>query len=135
MARAYWVVCYRSISNPVARDEYTKLAVPAVLAGGGRFLARGNPAKTYEAGIDQRTVLVEFDSLTQAIATHDGPGYQDITGNVTAEELVSFKEKHPVESIWAALQPPFSFSWYSASRFGDQAVVPLLSQSRNNLAL
>ena len=51
MARAYWVVCYRSISNPVARDEYTKLAVPAVLAGGGRFLARGNPAKTYEAGI------------------------------------------------------------------------------------
>jgi uncharacterized protein (DUF1330 family) len=58
MAKAYWVVCYRSISNPAARDEYAKLAVPAVLAAGGRFLARGNPAKTYDDGVDQRTVMV-----------------------------------------------------------------------------
>ena len=67
--------------------------------------------------------------LFRKLSSHIG---HDITGNVTAEELVSFKEKHPVESIWAALQPPFSFS---VSRFGDQAVVPLVSQSRNNLAL
>ena len=76
MARAYWVVCYRSISDPAAREEYTKLAGPSVLAAGGRLLARGYPAKTYEGGIDQRTVLVEFDSLAQAIAAHDSPGYQ-----------------------------------------------------------
>jgi uncharacterized protein (DUF1330 family) len=76
MAKAYWVVCYRSISDPAARDAYTKLAVPAVLASGGRFLARGLPAKTYEGGIDQRTVLVEFDSLAQAIAAHESSGYQ-----------------------------------------------------------
>ena len=63
-------------SDPVARDEYTKLAIPAVLASGGRFLARGAPAKTYEGGINQRTVLVEFDSLAQAIAAHDSPAYQ-----------------------------------------------------------
>ena len=47
MAKAYWIVCYRSISDPAARDAYTKLAVPAVLASGGRFLARRFPAKTY----------------------------------------------------------------------------------------
>jgi uncharacterized protein (DUF1330 family) len=76
MAKAYWVVCYRSISDPAAREAFTKLAVPAVLAAGGRFLARGNPAKTYEGGIDQRTVLIEFDSLDKAIAAHDSPGYQ-----------------------------------------------------------
>jgi uncharacterized protein (DUF1330 family) len=90
MAKAYWVVCYRSISDPVARDEYTKLAVPAVLAGGGRFVARGGPAKTYEAGIDQRTVLVEFDNLAQAIATHDSPGYQAalaVLGNAAEREM------------------------------------------------
>ncbi len=46
MAKAYWVVCYRSISNPAAREAYSKLGVPAVLAAGGRFLARGMPAKT-----------------------------------------------------------------------------------------
>ena len=55
MAKAYWVVCYRSISDPAARDAYTKLAVPAVLASGGQFLARGLPAKTYEGGINERT--------------------------------------------------------------------------------
>jgi uncharacterized protein (DUF1330 family) len=67
MAKAYWVVCYRKISDPAARDAYTRLAVPAVLASGGRYPARGDPAKTYEGGIDQRTVVVEFDSLAQAI--------------------------------------------------------------------
>jgi uncharacterized protein (DUF1330 family) len=76
MAKAYWVVCYRSISDPAALDEYANLAGPGVRAGGGRLLARGLPAKTYEAGIDQRTVLIEFDNLAQAVATHDGPSYQ-----------------------------------------------------------
>ena len=76
MAKAYWVVCYRSISDPTAREAYSKLGVPAVLAAGGRFLARGMPAKTYESGIEERTVLIEFDSLAQAIAAHDGPDYK-----------------------------------------------------------
>lgn len=76
MAKAYWIGCYRSISNPGALAEYAKLAGPAILAGGGRFLARGGVAKTYEAGLDQRTVLIEFDSVAQAIAAHDSPGYQ-----------------------------------------------------------
>jgi uncharacterized protein (DUF1330 family) len=62
-AKAYWIVCYRFISDRAARDAYTQLAVPAVLASGGRFLARGLPTRTYEGGIDERTVLIEFDSL------------------------------------------------------------------------
>src|SRR5262249_57328682 len=36
-AKAYWVVCYRSISDPRARENYSKLGAPAVLAAGGRF--------------------------------------------------------------------------------------------------
>jgi uncharacterized protein (DUF1330 family) len=38
---------------------------------------RGTPAKTYENGLDQRTVVVEFDSLEKAIAAHGSPGYQE----------------------------------------------------------
>ena len=67
MAKAYWVVCYRSIRNPDALAAYAKIAGPAVQAGGGRFLVRGTPAKTYEGGLNQRTVVVEFDSLDKAI--------------------------------------------------------------------
>ena len=77
MAKAYWIVTYRSISKPDALAAYAKLAGPAVLAAGGKFLVRGTPAKTYEAGLNQRTVVVEFPSLQQALATHDGAGYQE----------------------------------------------------------
>lgn len=77
MAKAYWISCYRSIKNPDALAAYAKLAAPAILAAGGRFLVRGMPAKTYESGFNQRTVVVEFDSLASANAAHDGPGYQE----------------------------------------------------------
>ena len=76
MAKAYWIACYRSVSNPAALADYAKLAGPAITASGGRILARCGTAKTYEAGIDQRTVLIEFDSVAQAIAAHDSPAYQ-----------------------------------------------------------
>ena len=76
MAKAYWVVCYRLISDPTAREKYSKLGGPAVLAAGGRFLTRGIPAKTYEHGVKEHTVVIEFDSLAQAVAAHDGPAYQ-----------------------------------------------------------
>jgi uncharacterized protein (DUF1330 family) len=76
MAKAYWICFYRSISNPDALAAYAKLAGPAIQAGGGRFLARGGVAKTYEAGLNQRTVLIEFDSVERAVAAHDSAGYQ-----------------------------------------------------------
>jgi uncharacterized protein (DUF1330 family) len=76
MAKAYWVATYRSISDPAALAEYAKLAGPAIQAAGGRFLARGNAVKAYELGLLQRVVISEFDSVEQAVAAHDSPGYQ-----------------------------------------------------------
>ena len=76
MAKAYWVAFYRSIKNPDALAAYAKLAGPAIQAAGGRFLARGNPAKVYEAGLEKRTVVIEFDSVQRALAAHDSAGYQ-----------------------------------------------------------
>jgi uncharacterized protein (DUF1330 family) len=77
MAKAYWISTYRSISNPDALAAYAKLAGPALTAAGGRFLARGMPAQVYEAGLQQRTVLIEFDSVEAARAAHDGPAYKE----------------------------------------------------------
>ena len=76
MPKGYWIACYRSISNPDALAAYAKIAAPAIAAAGGRFLARGNAAKAYEAGIAQRVVLIEFDSVERAIAAHDSEAYQ-----------------------------------------------------------
>jgi uncharacterized protein (DUF1330 family) len=93
MPKAYWVVTYRSVKNPDAWQAYAKLAGPAIAQAGGRFMIRAKPAKTYEAGIDERVVLVEFDSLEQAIAAHDTPAYKDAlktlgTGNVERDMRV-----------------------------------------------
>ena len=76
MAKGYWITFYQSVSNPTAMAEYAKLAGPAIQAAGGRFLVRGMPAKTYEAAVNQRVVVIEFDSLEQAIAAHEGDAYK-----------------------------------------------------------
>ena len=76
MPKAYWISAYRAVKNPDKLAAYATLAGPALVAGGGRFLARGEPAQVYELGMKQRTVLVEFDSLAQAVAAHDSPAYQ-----------------------------------------------------------
>lgn len=74
--KAYWVATYRSINDPAALAEYGKLAGPALQAAGGRFIARGLPVVAYESGVNERVVLIEFDSAQQAVAAHDGAGYQ-----------------------------------------------------------
>jgi uncharacterized protein (DUF1330 family) len=76
MAKAYWIVCYRSVSNPAALAEYSKLAGPAVQAAGGRSLVRGVPAKTHESGLKERTVVIEFESLEKAIAAYESDSYR-----------------------------------------------------------
>jgi uncharacterized protein (DUF1330 family) len=77
MAKAYWIACYRQILDPNKLAAYAKLAGPAIEKGGGRFLARGMPAQVYDDGQAERTVLIEFDSVADAVAVHDSPAYQE----------------------------------------------------------
>ena len=67
---------YREIMDPDVLAEYAKPAWLAVQAGGGKFLARGSRVQALDAGVDERTVVVEVPSFEQALATHDGPAYQ-----------------------------------------------------------
>ena len=76
MAKGYWISMYHSISDPDALAEYAALAGPAIEGGGGKFLARGGKVNAYEAGLTERTVIIEFPSFDAAVATHDGDGYQ-----------------------------------------------------------
>ncbi len=77
MAKAYWISAYRAIRDPQALAAYAKLAGPALEGAGGRFLARGMPARVYEGGVQERTVIIEFASVAQALAAHDSPAYQE----------------------------------------------------------
>jgi uncharacterized protein (DUF1330 family) len=76
MAKGYWIACYRKINNADALAGYAKLAGPAIAAAGGRFLARGMPTQLFEQGENQRTVVVEFDSVAQAVAAYNSDAYK-----------------------------------------------------------
>jgi len=77
MPKAYWIAAYHAVRDPEALAAYAKLAVPALQNAGGRVLARGTPAQVYDDGLKQRTVLIEFDSVAQAVAAHDSAAYQE----------------------------------------------------------
>jgi uncharacterized protein (DUF1330 family) len=76
MPKGYWITFYRNISNPDALAQYSRAAGPAIQAAGGRFLTRGSAVKVYEAGIKERSVVIEFDSPAKAIEAYESPAYQ-----------------------------------------------------------
>ena len=77
MAKAYWVVTYRTIKSPDKLAAYAKLAGPAIQNAGGTFVLRGMPSKTFESGLNQRTVVSEWPSLQAAIAAYESPAYKE----------------------------------------------------------
>lgn len=76
MSKAYWINTFRSINDERKLAAYVELAGPAMLAAGGKFLARGLPAHAFESGIVERTTLIEFDSVDAAVAAYNSPAYQ-----------------------------------------------------------
>ena len=77
MKKGYWVVAYRAISDESAVKAYGALAMPAVQSFGGRFLTLStSQAQAHEVGLQQRTVIVEFDSYDVALAAHKSEAYQ-----------------------------------------------------------
>ena len=90
MAKGYLITFYHSINDADAMAAYANLARPAIEAAGGRFLVRGMPTQVHEAGLNERTVMVEFDNVEQAIAAHDSPGYQEalkVMGNAAVRDM------------------------------------------------
>ena len=68
---------YRSILDESAVKVYAALAVPAVQSFGGRFSTNSTSlVQAHEAGLPQRTIVVEFDSYDIALAAHKSEAYQ-----------------------------------------------------------
>ena len=76
MPKAYIVACYRELKNADALTDYAKIAGPAVKENGGRFLARGGRVASLEGGIEERTVIIEFDSFEAAVAHYNSDAYK-----------------------------------------------------------
>jgi uncharacterized protein (DUF1330 family) len=76
MAKGYWVAAYRAVHDASKLAAYGVLATQVVKAAGGKFLVRGGEVVAFEAGLKERTVVVEFPSFEQALATFQSEAYQ-----------------------------------------------------------
>ena len=73
---AYWMSKVQ-ITDEDAYGEYAKRAGPALELHGGRILARGGRCVTLEGDKYPRNVLVQFDTVEQAVACYNSKEYQE----------------------------------------------------------
>ena len=72
-----YVVVEMTVTDPVAIQEYRKLAGAAIAQYGGRFLARGGRTETFDGDWHpQRIVVLEFPSLEDARTWRASPEYR-----------------------------------------------------------
>ena len=76
MARGYWIITFRSVNDPARLTTYVDRAAPVLAAAGAKFVVRGLPVKVYEAGVRERTVVIEFESVAKAIEVYESAEYQ-----------------------------------------------------------
>ena len=76
MTKAYWINTFTEIRDSARLEEYIRLAGPAMRAGGGRFLARGNPEHALEGASLLRTTLIEFPSVQAPFDAYHSDEYQ-----------------------------------------------------------
>ena len=77
MNKGYWVVAYRKVFDQATVKNYAALLVPMLWNFGGRMLVSPTSVVTAEeAGFQQMTVVVEFDSYEIALAAYESADYK-----------------------------------------------------------
>src|SRR5512146_2181640 len=77
MKKSYWVVAYRSVSDGSALKAYAALAIPAIESFGGSLLTGpASQVEAHEAGLQQLTIIVEFESYDRAVVAYKSEAYK-----------------------------------------------------------
>jgi uncharacterized protein (DUF1330 family) len=76
MPKGYIIVSYREAPDEDKLMDYAPKAFEAMTNACAKFIARGMPVQTFESGIYQRTVVVEFDSTEAAKTAFSSKEYQ-----------------------------------------------------------
>src|SRR3712207_2627844 len=76
MPKGYWIVTFRSVKEPARLAAYVEIAAPVLQHARAKFIVRGMPVKVYEAGVLERTVVIEFESVATAIEVYESGEYQ-----------------------------------------------------------
>jgi uncharacterized protein (DUF1330 family) len=73
-----YVIVDITVTDPERYKEYIQMAPEAVALYGGRYVARGGQVTTLEGDWSpSRLVILEFESVEQAVAWWNSPEYHD----------------------------------------------------------
>ena len=75
MKKAYLIATYRKILDSEKFASYAEIAASAMVKAGGKILARGMPNETFEDGLKERTVVIEFESVEAAVSAYRSKPY------------------------------------------------------------
>jgi uncharacterized protein (DUF1330 family) len=98
MTKAYWINAFKAVTDGERLSAYIELAGQAMRAAGGRFPARGMPEHAFEQGVLERTTLIEFDTVADAVAAYERPAYQEalrVLGDAAERDLRIFEAVPP----------------------------------------
>jgi uncharacterized protein (DUF1330 family) len=73
--KAYWIA-HVTVTDPDQYRHYAEAAPEAFRKHNGRFLARAGRYEQLEGAGRPRNVVIEFDSLEDAVACYNSPEYQ-----------------------------------------------------------
>ena len=77
MNKGYWVVAYRKVPNMATVKNYAALLMPVLEKCGGRMLVSPTSVvTTHEAGLQQMTVVVEFDNYEIALSAYESDDHK-----------------------------------------------------------
>jgi len=73
--KGYWIA-HVTVTDPDSYQKYVDGTAAAFEKYGARFLARGGKCEQLEGEGHPRNVVIEFDSMAQALACYHSPEYQ-----------------------------------------------------------
>jgi uncharacterized protein (DUF1330 family) len=77
MNKGYWVVAYRKVFDQATVKNYAALLLPVLEKFGARMLVSPTSVVTaHEAGLQQMTIVVEFDSYEIALAAYQSDDHK-----------------------------------------------------------
>ena len=77
MKKGYWVVAYQKVGDEAMMKNYVTLARAALGQFGAHSLVPpGSAVTAHEAGLQQMTVVVEFESYEIALAAYESEAYK-----------------------------------------------------------
>lgn len=95
MPKGYWIA-HVNVKSPEKYPDYIETARPAFEEYGARFIVRGGAHECVEGDTGERHVIIEFDSMENALACYNSEQYQKAvairqdasTGTITIVEGV-----------------------------------------------